>query len=133
VTGHGGWQTTNMMVDGANTRLAVIQPGDSVSLAFNYLVGVQCGLGKTCPLQLQIGTDQGKTGCVFDGTGVGGGFPISVATHSQNGYTTSITLATAGTYQIMVDPAASTTGCGTAWTNGQPDSNEVIAIVCVAP
>ncbi len=129
VTGHGGWGTQNLEVDGANTRLATIEAGGSVDLRFNYTVGVQCSQGQLCPLQLQIGTNVAKTGCVFAGDAIGD--KLKIATHSGSDDMT-LSFGTPGTYAIMVDPAANSNGCGSAWTNGQPtDLGEIIAFVCV--
>ncbi len=131
-TGHGGWGTHDLEIDGANTRLANVAAGGSINLTFGYTVGVQCSKGNTCPLQLQIGTNVAKLGCVFAGTAVGD--QLNIATVSADSTAMSLTFPTAGSYAIMVDPAASSNGCGATWTNGQPtDPNEVIAYVCVTP
>jgi hypothetical protein len=131
ITGHGGWGTQNLQIGGVDTRLAIITAGNAVALNFSYDVAELCPHNDTCALQLQLGTNDGKDGCVFDGTAVGNG--INVAMHDGNA-AVDMVFGSAGSYEIVVDPAASTTGCGSSWTNGQPsDSNEIIAYVCVTP
>ena len=117
-------------IDGANTRLATIQAGGSVELHVDYTVAVKCTQGKTCPLQLQIGTNTAKIGCVFAGDAVGD--KINIAAQSGSDQAMTLSFGTPGSFAIMVDPASNGSGCGAAWTNGQPtDLGEIVAFVCV--
>jgi len=129
-TGHGGWSTRNVRLQGSDSRLATIAAGGSIAIAYDATAGVVCSDGDTCAVQLQIGTNASKLGCLIASEAQGN---HEVAAVNVMGQTMTLgTFDTAGMYELVVDPASDENGCGSAWTNGaQSDVNEIIGYVCV--
>jgi hypothetical protein len=133
VTPHGGWSTRNVELQGVNSRLATVVAGGSITIGYDASAAVQCSHGHTCSLQLQVGTNAAKLGCLFAGQAQGDKQNVGLV-NVQGKAMTLGTFGTPGVYELVVDPASNQNGCGAAWTNGQPnDANEVIGFVCVTP